>query len=73
MTFSNAPYSDIKVRPARIRFLAEIPLEKFQAIQQELAGLPDWDRYFIMQNPPTWPEGMYEVISRHLENQISIA
>ena len=73
MTFSNSPYSDIKTRPERVRFLAEIPIEKFQAIQEDLSNLPDWDRYFIMQNPPSWPDGMYEVITRHLQSQISIA
>lgn len=73
MTFSNAPYSEIKARPERVRFLAEIPLEKFKAIEEDLSGLPDWDRYFIMNNPTSWPEGMYEVISRHLSTHLSIA
>lgn len=73
MTFSNTPQSDIKTRPERVRFLAEIPLEKFRAIQKELGQLPDWDRYFILHNPICWPEGMSEVLSRHLGDQLRLA
>jgi hypothetical protein len=73
MTFQNTPDSDIKVRPERVRFLAEIPIGTFMAIEGDLQRLPDWDRFFIMKNPVGWPEGMYEVISRHLGETLRIA
>lgn len=66
MTFENTFYTDPSVRPGRVRVLAEIPRNVFDAIAGELHTIPDWDRYFIMNNPSGWPMGMFEVISKHL-------
>ncbi|MBU0982704.1 MAG: hypothetical protein KKA42_02470 [candidate division Zixibacteria bacterium] len=68
MTVTDQRITDITDRPQRIRILAEIPLDVFTRITGELPGLPDWDRYFIMNNPIGWPEGMYDVIERNLAN-----
>jgi len=65
MTYQNTPQSDPSVRPDRIRFLAEIPIETYHAISHELMHQPDWDRFFIMKNPVAWPDGMFEAIERH--------
>ena len=73
MTFQSTPQSDIKARPDRVRFLAEMPIEKFRAIESDLSRVPDWDRFFIMNNPPSWPDGMYDVLSRHLKDQLHLA
>ena len=68
MTFQNTPYSDPSIRPERLRFLAELPLEVYKAIECELSQFPDWDRYFIMHNPVAWPDGMFETIEKHASN-----
>jgi len=65
MTYQNTPHSNPSERPDRVRFLAEIPIKTFQAIEHQLKHQPDWDRFFIMNNPVAWPDGMYEVISEH--------
>ncbi len=70
MTYQNSVESDIDVRPGRVRFLAEIPISVFTAIEKDLSDVPNWDRYFILKNPPAWPHGMYDVISKHLGNRL---
>lgn len=66
MTFANSPTTTISERPARVRFLAEMPLDKYTAIDSALQHQPDWDRFFIFYNPVNWPDGMHEVIEYHL-------
>jgi len=66
MIFEQTPSSDPTSRPARVRFLAEIPLEMFELIKQELHHIPNWDRFFIMNNPVAWPLDMRLVIEQHL-------
>ncbi|MBU0985590.1 MAG: DUF2811 domain-containing protein [candidate division Zixibacteria bacterium] len=68
MTFQNTSQTDPAVRPDRIKFLAEIPITVFRSIENDLRSVPDWDRHFIMSNPVAWPEGMFDVISKHLES-----
>jgi hypothetical protein len=70
MTFQETVQTDFDMRPQRVAFLAQIPRELFTAISDDLAGVPDWHVYFIKNNPPGWPQGMYEVVSRHLEGQL---
>jgi hypothetical protein len=67
MTIQNTPYTDIQQRPARIRVLVELPPEEFAAIERNLQHVPDWERYFIMNNPVSWPEGMYAVVQQYVE------
>ena len=68
MTFQNTVNTELAIRPERVRILAEIPLETYKAISQELKATPDWHLYFIKNNPAGWPKGMYPVIERYLGN-----
>jgi hypothetical protein len=63
MTFQNTPDSDIKVRPERVRFLAEIPIGTFMAIEGDLQRLPDWDRFFILRECMRSSRGIWARLS----------
>ena len=66
MTYSNTPQTDISQRPDRIKLLAELPRETFEAINRDLGHVPDWERYFIMNNPVSWPSDMRTVMENYL-------
>ena len=72
MTFEQTQYSNPTARPERVRILAEIPREVFNAIGAELCDVPDWHVQFIKRNPTGWPEGMFEVIEKHLGDVLEL-
>ena len=73
MTFQECATTDVKVRPERVRFLAELPRELYERLDQDLRCVPDWDRYFIMNNPSGWPQEMRMVVEQRLNDKIDIA
>lgn len=70
MTFQETAYTDVAVRPERVRFLAELPRDLFDRLDNDLQTVPDWDRFFIMNNPPAWPEQMKSVVEHYLHDKI---
>lgn len=73
MTFQENVTTDVKVRPERVRFLAELPRDLFERLDQELKTVPDWDRFFIMNNPSGWPQEMRSVVEHCLHEKLNIA
>lgn len=73
MTFQESVKTDVKVRPERVRFLAELPRDVYEQLNHELHSIPDWDRYFIMNNPVGWPQEMRSVVEHRLQDKIEFA
>ena len=72
MTFQESVTTDVKVRPERVRFLAELPRDVYNQLDTELKSVPDWDRYFIMNNPAGWPQEMRAVVEQRLHDKIDV-
>jgi hypothetical protein len=73
MTFQESITTDVKVRPERVRFLAELPRDLYEQLDTELRTIPDWDRFFIMNNPSGWPQVMRSVVEHCLQDKIEFS